>query len=417
MFLKRIALKDFKNLGHIELSFDCGNSKNRKWTLILGENGTGKSNVLKSIALLTAGSDALGELLGKNDSWIRNNETSCTIEATLQTKKGDERAISLTINRGDTLSEIVSNNQEALRLIDDAIKNAERNYFVVGYGASRRLSNDALSGFEKSRYSGRSVNVRNLFDGSFSLNPLTSWVIDLDYRAGEEGITIVREALNDFLPDTAFHSINKDKKQVMFQTADGIIPLEQLSEGYQNMAAWIGDLLFRVTETFKDYKKPLEARGLLLIDEVDLHLHPKWQRKLIDFLSNKLPHFQVVATTHSPLTAQQADTGELYALKRNEKNEIEIIPFVGSPKTLLVNQLLMTPVFGLETDESLEVEKAKNEYDDLKSKEGNLSEEEKKKLKEVKEKLKKTLPKRTRPLTTDKEMALLQKIESKLNAR
>lgn len=249
------------------------------------------------------------------------------------------------------------------------------------------------------------------------MNPLTSWVIDLDYRAGEEGIDIVREALNDFLPDTSFHSIDKDKKQVMFRTADGIIPLEQLSDGYQNMAGWIGDLLFRVTETFEDYKKPLEARGLLLIDEVDLHLHPRWQRKLIDFISNKLPNFQVVATTHSPLTAQQADTGELYALKRNENNVIEIIPFVGSPKTLLVNQLLMTPVFGLSTDESLEVERTKKEYDNLKSKGDNLSEEEKEKLQAAKTKLRKTLPKRRMPLTTGKEMALLEKIESKLNIR
>lgn len=149
MFLKRIALKNFKCLSNIELSFDCGNSTNRKWTLILGENGTGKSNVLKSIALVSSGSNALGELLGNTDSWIRFNETSCTIEATLQTIKGDERAVALTINRGDTLSKIISKNQEALHLIDDAIEKAERNYFVVGYGASRRLTTDAFPGFEK----------------------------------------------------------------------------------------------------------------------------------------------------------------------------------------------------------------------------------------------------------------------------
>lgn len=415
MFLKRIALKNFKCLENIELSLGCNDGTNRKWTLVLGENGTGKSNLLKAIALVMAGSNALGELLGAADDWIRYGKSSCTIDATVATKKGEERLISLTINRSDTLSKIVSNNQEALHLIDYAIERAERNYFVAGYGASRRLSGDPFSGFEKSRHGGRSLNVRNLFDGAFSLNPLTSWVIDLDYRTGEEGIALVKEALNDFLPGTVFHSIDKDKKQVLFQTADGILPLEQLSDGYQNMAAWIGDLLFRVTETFKDYKKPLQARGLLLIDEVDLHLHPKWQRKLIDFISQKLPNFQVVATTHSPLTAQQADEGELYALRRNKSNAVEIIPFVGSPKTLLVNQLLMTPVFGLETDESLEVERAKDEYDRLKAKGEDLAPDDREKLKAVKKKLKTTLPRRTMPLTTEKETALLEKIENKLN--
>ena len=398
------------------MSFEKNQTINRKWTLILGENGTGKSNILKSIALVTSGSNALGELLGNTDSWIKFNEKTCTIKAELETKRGEERIISLQFNRGDNLSKIISNNKESLHLIDDAIENADRNYFVVAYGASRRLSNEVFSNFEKSR-SGRSINVRNLFDNASTLNPLTAWIIELDYRSGNEGINLVKEALKDFLPGITFHSIDKERKQVMFQTVDGLIPLDQLSDGYQNMAAWIGDLLFRITETFKDYKKPLEARGLLLIDEVDLHLHPKWQRRLLDFVGNKLPNFQVVATTHSPLTAQQADTGELFALKRNDNNVVEIIPFNGSPKSLLVNQLLMTPVFGLETDESYEVQQAKEEYEVLKSKGDSLSSGDKEKMKVVKQKLKTKLPKRTAPASSIKEIELLERIETKLNIK
>ncbi|MFP5040530.1 AAA family ATPase [Parasediminibacterium sp. JCM 36343] len=416
MFLKKLTLHNFKCLSNIELSFEKTQTTNRKWTLILGENGTGKSNILKSIALVTLGSNALGELLGNTDSWITLNEKSCTIRAVLETKKGEERIISLQFNRGDNLSKIISNNRDSLHLIDDAIENADRNYFVVAYGASRRLSNEVFSNFEKSR-NGRSINVRNLFDNASTLNPLTAWIIELDYRSGNEGINLVKEALNDFLPGIDFHSIDKEKKQVLFQTLDGIVPLDQLSDGYQNMAAWIGDLLYRITETFKDYKKPLEARGLLLIDEVDLHLHPKWQRMLLDFVGNKLPNFQVVATTHSPLTAQQADKGELFALKRNDNNVVEIIPFIGSPKSLLVNQLLMTPVFGLETDESYEVQQAKETYELLKSKDGSLNSGDKEKMKVAKQKLKTMLPKRTAPASSVKEMDLLERIETKLSIK
>ncbi|MDO9254463.1 MAG: AAA family ATPase [Bacteroidales bacterium] len=414
MFLKKIHIQNFKCLADIELSFEKNKSTNRKWTLILGENGTGKSNLLKAIALVTAGSNALGELIGNTDSWIRNGEKSCSIIAVLETKKGEERSISLNINQGDTLSNIISINKESLHLIDDAIENAKRNYFIVAYGASRSLSTDNFRNSDKSRYSGRSVNVRNLFDNSFSLNPLTSWVIELDYRSGEEGIKIVKDALNDFLPGTTFHSIDKVKKQVMFKTVDGIVPLEQLSDGYQNMAAWIGDLLFRVTETFRDYKKPLEARGLLLIDEVDLHLHPKWQRKLIEFISLKLPNFQVVATTHSPLTAQQADEGELFALKRNSDNLVELVAFRGSPRSLLVNQLLMTPVFGLETDESYEIQQTKKVYEVLKSNIESLSKTDKLKFNSVKKTLKNNLPQRKSLIVSDSELELLSKIENSL---
>ncbi|OOG66775.1 AAA family ATPase [Flavobacterium sp. A45] len=415
MFLKEIKLANFKCLSDISLSFEKTKTTNRKWTLILGENGTGKSNVLKAIALVTSGSNALGELLGNIDSWIKLGETSCTITAIIETKKGEERYISLKFERGDNLSKVISNNKESLYLIDSAIENANRNYFIVAYGASRRLSNEVFSNFEKSR-DARSMNVRNLFDNSSTLNPLTAWIIELDYRSGEEGINLVKEALHDFLPGIIFHSIDKDKKQVMFETVDGLISLDELSDGYQNMAAWIGDLLFRVTEAFRNYSKPLESRGLLLIDELDLHLHPKWQRKLLDFIGNKLPNFQVVATTHSPLTAQQADTGELFALKRNDSNIVEIIPFIGSPKSLLINQLLMTPVFGLETDESYEVQNVKKEYEALKSKGNSLNETEKKTMKIVKSKLK-DLPQRNLQTSSSKELELLEKIEEKLKIK
>lgn len=179
--------------------------------------------------------------------------------------------------------------------------------------------------------------------------------MELDYHSSMYGINHFKEALNEIPSGIEFHSIDKDKKQVHFQTVDVIITIDQLRDGYQNMAPWKGDSLFRITETFKGYKKTSEARGLLFIKVVDLHLHPKWQRKHFDDISTKLPTFQLVTTTHSPLTAQQADTGELFALYRNENNAIELIPFAGSPKSLLVNQLLMTPVFSLETDESYEV--------------------------------------------------------------
>ncbi len=414
MFLKRIILHNFKCLSNLDLSFENNTSENRKWTLFLGENGTGKSNVLKAIALVTAGSNALGELLGNADTWIKYNEKSCIITAELETKKGQLREVSLRINRGDNLSKIITNNAAALHLIDEAIEHAERNYFVVAYGASRRFSNDFFSSAEKNR-TARSINVRNLFDNASVLHPLAAWIIELDYRKGINGTNLIKEALQGFLPGIEFHSIDKEKKQVLFKTTDGIMPLDQLSDGYQNMAAWIGDLLFRVTETFKDYEKPLEARGLLLIDEVDLHLHPKWQRKLYEFISVKLPNFQVIATTHSPLTAQQVAQGELFALKRNKENIIELFPFIGSPQTLLVNQLLMIPVFGLETDESYEIQKAKQQYEELKAKGENLDAEDKKALRIVKEKLNNNLPKRRIAVTSETEMELLQRIENQLN--
>ena len=102
---------------------------------------------------------------------------------------------------------------------------------------------------------------------------------------------------------------------------------------------------------------------MLLIDELDLHLHPIWQRQLREFLDSKLPNFQILATTHSPLTAQQCAEGELYFLRRPHPQAPPILePFRGSPRTLLLHQLVLSPQFGLETVDSHSVEGLKHEY-------------------------------------------------------
>jgi hypothetical protein len=363
MFLKEIELVNFKCHGHLKLYFTTENPKKpvRKTTFMLGENGTGKSALLKAIALITAGSNALGDILGNPDEWIKNGENHCTISAVIATADNKERNLTLKINKGYHLAEIIKANAESLSLIDEAIKRADRNYFIVAYGASRRLNRSEESFSPNLRKSPRSNNIQSLFFPDAALISLAGWAMDLDYTTAKgTGLTTVKNALNTFLVDNvSFKSIDKKNRRLIFSTPDGNVPLDQLSDGYQNVAAWVGDLMFNITNTFRDHKDPLKARGLLLIDEIDLHLHPKWQRQLHTFIKTKLPNFQIVATTHSPLTAQQAEEGELYALKR-EKKKVILVPFSGDPSKMLVHQILMSPVFGLPTDESVKVEEAKS---------------------------------------------------------
>lgn len=372
MFLKEIELTNFKCHDNLYLSFETGSESQpvRKTTFLLGENGTGKSALLKAVALVTAGSSALGNLLGVTDDWVKNGKQFCEIAATLTTAKGEEREIKLRIEKGAQLGSVVEQNKSSLELIDNAISNAERNYFVVGYGASRRLNRNAVSARSgHSEFSSpRALNIQTLFDPDAALISLASWAMDLDYSGDENGLKTVKKALDNFLVDNVkFKGIDKKKKELLFSTPDGAVPLNQLSDGYQNVAAWVGDLMYRINDNFTNFKDPLKARGLVLIDEIDLHLHPKWQRKLHTFLKTRLPNFQVIATTHSPLTAQQADEDELYALRRDGK-KVELIPFRGAPNKMLLHQILMSPVFGLESDESLKVEEAKTKVREIKLK-------------------------------------------------
>lgn len=370
MFLKDVELTNFKCHEHLYLSFDQNASEEpiRKTTFLLGENGTGKSALLKAIALVTAGSGSLSDMLGDPDDWVKNGTEFCEIAATLTTAEGEDRKIKLRIDRGAGLKQIIDTNSDTLDRIDRAISHADRNYFVLGYGASRRLNRDPNVSSRREFSSIRSNSIQSLFNADATLVSLVSWAIDLDYTGKSDGLNTVRKALNAFLFENVnFSHIDKEKKQLVFSTPDGEVPLNQLSDGYQNVAAWVGDLMYRINETFRDFKDPLSARGLLLVDEIDLHLHPKWQRQLHDFLTAKMPNFQVIATTHSPLTAQQANEFELYTLRR-EDERVEIIPFVGAPNKMLLHQILMSPVFGLDTDESVKVEEAKMEIREIEMK-------------------------------------------------
>jgi hypothetical protein len=194
---------------------------------------------------------------------------------------------------------------------------------------------------------------------------------------------------------------------------DGIVPLQYLSDGYQNVAAWVGDLLFRISEAFDDYKSPLKARGLLIIDEVDLHLHPIWQRSLHTFLTKKLPNLQLLVTTHSAITAQQANENELNYLVR-ERKRINLRTFKDDPSKLLVSQLLMSDIFGLETDEALPVEKKKNRYRQLRDK-SPIGTKEKDELERLKDELLSLPQAGVSNLTLHKEqIELMKKIQTEL---
>ncbi len=384
MFLKKIHLKDVRCFDDLTLSFDRpedeqqeedNGQQNQRWTVILGENGSGKSTILKAIALVTAGSDALAELLDDPQSWIKYRKDGCRIEAILETEDRKDRTIALHIKKGDSISRVLERNSKSLEPLNTALEHAKRNYFVAGYGTSRRLS--VARSYQRQAFlfkQTRNRNIATLFEPDAMLYQFESWAIDLDYREEQGGLRVVKEVLNDFLPGVSLSHIDKENSRLMMKVDGSIIPLQNLSDGYQNVAAWIGDLLYRITNTFSDHKSPLKARGLLMIDEVDLHLHPRWQRTLINLLETRLPHFQLIATTHSPMTAQQVRKGQLYYLKCR-RGEMVIERFESDPRMLLVHQLLMTDAFGLKTDESKEVEETKNRYRELRDKKRKSKEE------------------------------------------
>lgn len=390
VFLNRIDIENVRAIRRLSLDFR-GPDDVRRWTVLLGENGCGKTTVLKSIAMVLAGSDALAELLEDVDEWIHNKADVARIHAEVSTASGERHTLSLELRRGDRRDSIIKRNQRGLAPLDAAIGKADRNYFIAGYGAFRRPADD-----KRSRHVGpglgRAANIGTLFSASRDLVSFEQWAMDLDYRTGKRGREVIRDALKSLLPGMEFKGIDKRGRSILMSTVDGDVPLRNLSEGYQAMAAWAGDILFRMTETFRDRAHPTEARGVLLIDEMDLHLHPVWKRNFVDYLDKAFPKLQIVATTHSPLSVQQCGEGELFVVKREGHSSPTLIPFRGDPSKLRLSELFLSPLIGLDTLDSPRVATLRQEARAIELRPDHKSASELARLREIARELEGTTP-------------------------
>jgi hypothetical protein len=348
MFLKKIQLTNFKCYENLSLDFSTGEDRKhpvRKTTFLTGENGTGKSALLQAIALVTGGSEALHFVPGLPNDFIRQGAPFCEIMTTVVTAQGEERLLQLRLDRNAAVADIVADARISLFPMDAALSYTHRSYFTAGYGSGRRLG--AAHRATNSDYrSPRYAAVHSLFNQDSLLRPLDEWTYATQYGSGhlEDGVAALKEALHIFLPqEVRFRGLEGGR--FLFDTPDGLLPLEALSNGYQQTVAWVSNLLYHVMRTFGDYKNPLAARGLLLIDEIDLHLHPAWQQQLYAFLAKGLPHFQVIATTNSPLTAQQAALEEVFTLQRDVAiHAVHLQPATTGSEWLLVPPVSLSPI-------------------------------------------------------------------------
>jgi predicted ATP-binding protein involved in virulence len=123
--------------------------------------------------------------------------------------------------------------------------------------------------------------------------------------------------INDF----KFESTNTNNC-VLFKTKDGWFKYTELGFGYQSTLSWVVDLCKRMFEAFPNSENPLLESAVVLVDEIDMHLHPKWQREIISYVSEIFKNVQFIVTTHSPLIIQSMQEVNLYTLRREDEKII-----------------------------------------------------------------------------------------------
>ena len=235
----------------------------------------------------------------------------------------------------------------------------DRSPHCYAYGAGRRLSTSSLSQFESSDA------TESLFTEDARLVNAEEWLLRLDYSASKSAdspsvqklqkhrLELVITVLTRILPDVAgvrFTSPTKEEPNpaVEFETPYGWVPLRQLGYGYRTMIAWIVDFASRMVDRYPDSADPLAEPAVVLVDEIDLHLHPRWQRELIGFLTERFPNTQFIATAHSPLIVQAAGDANI-ALLRREGDHVVI---ENDPETIhgwSIDQILTSDLYGLKT--------------------------------------------------------------------
>ena len=207
--------------------------------------------------------------------------------------------------------------------------------------------------------------------------------------------------------------LNEKESGVWFRTPSGTVQLDQLSLGYQTVMAWIVDIAWRMINHYPDCVNPQREPAVVIVDEIDLHLHPKWQREIRNHLTGHFPRVQFITTAHSPLMAQDALDTNLAVVKNcSGQSVIESNPAI--VKTWRLDQVLTSDLFGVQSSRPVHIEESMERRTRL-VQQDELTEEEQNELKEL-DALVESL--HTAELATDQAaMDLVRKIAKKFDQK
>lgn len=369
------------------LDLSDGNGRPAPWIILLGENGVGKTTLLQCLAMLQfeypivmANFPDKSQFVPKMfNRQFMSGLTQSFVERTVGAPYILEYQILLTaILRSDEIGKIIKG---SLREQDGALSNEYdieniRGLTCYGYGASRRMGTTELAETQ------RTDTCASLFDDDRSLINAEEWLLRADYAAkslegpeqirSEERRDRIKEVLKELLPDVedirfAPTTTPPIRTSVQVKTPYGWVAIKEMSLGYRTLMTWMVDFASRLFDRYPDSPNPLAEPAIVLVDEIDLHLHPKWQRKLMQELSDTFPNTQFIASAHSPLVVQAATNANVVLLRR-EGDHVIIDNDVKAIKGWRVDQVLTSDLFGLESARPPQMEDALKERTRLLSK-------------------------------------------------
>ncbi len=397
-YLRKFTLQNVRTFrSPVTLDFCHSDGTVAQWTVILGENGTGKTTLLQYLAgmpptdsfeLNKEGEEkrrAFGPTLIGHEwlSWHMANlpalsSSNITIRGNLYVsavaknfsdsrKPGVENECpDLMISFKNVEGKIDSNSLGGWFENDDDFPESFR---IFGYGAGRHIASGASPYLTSETFfqNGGSESTSTLYHDDYPLISPEQWFLGLDHVSKGEGeiaenakraLASASRCFANTLPDIKSLAVKphvgikgRTTMALMCTTPFGEVPFSSLSVGYRTMAAWLTDFVKRMHEAFPELEEPDDGPAVVLIDEFDLHMHPQWQREAMAAISKEFPNTQFIVTAHSPIVVQATEgNAKLIVLRRKKRDDgLEEVEVVDNPEFAAGWRLdqIMESVYGM----------------------------------------------------------------------
>lgn len=332
MKISELVLHNFRKYDEAFLQF------NPQFNVLIGNNGKGKTTVLDALAMLlntyfqggkltTGGgtikaSDARAVFSEVEGQVFRQAFSEVWLEAEAVVDNAPPVRWRRDLgDRGGKAKSFVKKGQEAReRVINQQDEDVDLPLLLY-YGAGRLW--DKHDDVEMDSPSSRLAGYRYCLDPKSDHKAFEKWfkrlsLARLQKKKDIPALDSVTNAVTSCIPGARNFYFDAEYDHLMIELDhEGLMPFDDLSDGYRNMVGIIADIAHRASRLNPHYgvDAPLKTQGIVLIDEIDLHLHPKWQRRVVSDLKCAFPRLQFIVSTHSPFILQSLEAGEVIDLE------------------------------------------------------------------------------------------------------
>lgn len=342
MIVKELRLQNFRGFEDITWQFSD------KINVLVGVNGVGKSSVLNAIAILISrliwrirSNKSTGRQFAHNDVKKGQIQTSNTIKICID---NDEISWTVGKHRSSVKNQTITNLENLNIVVKNIHKRLDNNEpynlpLAVYYSVNRSVLDvplrikkthifDPLAAYDDALNDKRKENDFRLFFEWFRnredlenenrkyqqyFNKPDNWEFP------DRQLEAVRSALIRLMPDFSDLQVMRNPLRMVVRKKGLLFEIDQLSDGEKCLLAMVGDLARRLALANPYLANPLDGEGVVLIDEVDLHLHPAWQRIVLRKLSETFPRCQFIVSTHSPQVLGEVHSSSVWLLKQDDK--------------------------------------------------------------------------------------------------